>query len=214
MNKSQIRQLIGDPQFSEGMYGVREWDYVFNFRENGVHKICQYKVLFDKDMNAQTFLWFPNGCYRDAKFTLSADFLFDFDKATLTPNGVEVVTKLAEDLKAMKSEKVSVIGYTDRMGSVDYNLGLGQRRADTVKAKLQAEGVQAEITTDSKGKSVQVKECNDKDDKALKACLRPNRRVEVIASVKPMKVSETFEVKAGMGEMKAGTEGPAPLYEK
>lgn len=48
MNKDQLYNLIGRPHFSEGLYGVEEWDYAFNYRENGVHKICQYKILFDK----------------------------------------------------------------------------------------------------------------------------------------------------------------------
>ena len=62
MNKDQIYELIGRPHFQEGLYGVREWDYVFNYRENGEHKICQYKILFDKDKNAQSFFWLPEGC--------------------------------------------------------------------------------------------------------------------------------------------------------
>lgn len=62
MNKDQVYNLIGLPHFTEGLYGVREWDYVFNYRENGEHKVCQYKVLFDKDMNAQSFHFNPAGC--------------------------------------------------------------------------------------------------------------------------------------------------------
>ena len=38
MNKDQIYELIGRPHFQEGLYGVREWDYLFNYRENGEHK--------------------------------------------------------------------------------------------------------------------------------------------------------------------------------
>ena len=38
MNKDQLYNLIGRPHFSEGLYGVEEWDYAFNYRENGVHK--------------------------------------------------------------------------------------------------------------------------------------------------------------------------------
>ena len=62
MNKDQLYYLIGRPHFTEGLFAVREWDYVFNYSQNGEHKICQYKVLFDKDMNAQSFFWKPTGC--------------------------------------------------------------------------------------------------------------------------------------------------------
>ena len=62
MNIDQIYELIGRPHFNEGLYGVREWNYVFHYREAGEIKTCQYKILFDKHMSAQTFHWLPEGC--------------------------------------------------------------------------------------------------------------------------------------------------------
>lgn len=64
MNKEQIRELIGPPQFSEGMYGVREWDYVFHFRQGPGKrdKVCQYKVIFDSSMIARSFHYLPTDC--------------------------------------------------------------------------------------------------------------------------------------------------------
>ena len=105
MNKDQIYNLIGRPHFEEGLYGVREWDYAFNYREQGVHKICQYKILFDKNMNAQSFFWYPNGCNGNSSFNLSGDFLFDFDKDTLTAKGREVVDNVAQQVKACAGMK-------------------------------------------------------------------------------------------------------------
>lgn len=70
MNKDQIYELIGRPHFKEGLYGVHEWDYLFNYRENGEHKTCQYKILFDKDMNARSFFWLPEGCGPKPKETV------------------------------------------------------------------------------------------------------------------------------------------------
>ncbi|TNG97821.1 outer membrane protein assembly factor BamE, partial [Pasteurellaceae bacterium USgator11] len=93
MNKDQLYYLIGRPHFSEGLFAVREWDYVFNYRQNGEHKICQYKVLFDKDMNAQSFFWKPIGC--NNQYELSGDFLFDFDSATLSAKGKSVIDEVA-----------------------------------------------------------------------------------------------------------------------
>ncbi|MDO5679024.1 MAG: outer membrane protein assembly factor BamE [Pelistega sp.] len=62
MNKQQLYQLIGRPHYHEGWFDVREWDYVFNARHHGEHKVCQFKVLFDTNMNARTFLWKPGNC--------------------------------------------------------------------------------------------------------------------------------------------------------
>lgn len=64
MNKQQISTLIGYPHFSEGVWAVREWNYVFNFREEGSDHvdICQFKILFDEDKIARSFYWYPDAC--------------------------------------------------------------------------------------------------------------------------------------------------------
>lgn len=189
MNKDQLYQLLGRPHFAEGLYGVQEWDYVFNFNENGQHKICQYKILFDKHHNAQSFFWNPEGCY-GTKDTLSADYLFDFDSAKLTEQGIKAVNELAEKLQSAKSAKlVMVKGFTDQLGSTAYNAKLSQARAAAVAKQLKEQGVQAEIITKAHGESqpvVKPEECKlEKETKLSKEqlikCLAPNRRVEVVS---------------------------------
>ncbi|MCW9714985.1 OmpA family protein [Avibacterium avium] len=206
MNKDQIYNLIGRPHFSEGLFGVREWDYVFNYKENGEHKICQYKILFDKDMNAQNFYWYPNGCNGSLSFSLKGDFLFDFNKDTLSAKGLEVVDNVAAQLKTAGAKDVKVAGYTDRLGSDAYNLKLSQRRADRVKARLIQQGVTANIEAVGYGKANPVKACNDVTGQALKDCLRDNRRVEISSSGQLVKAEEV--------KNEAGNVGPAPLYAK
>ena len=205
MNKDQLYYLIGRPHFEEGLYGVREWDYAFNYRENGVHKICQFKIGFDKNMNAQSFFWYPNGCNGNSSFNLSGDFLFDFDKDTLTTKGKEVVDNVAAQLKSSGAQQVKVAGHTDRMGSVEYNLDLSNRRANMVKARLIQQGVTAQIEAVGYGKAHQVKACEGMSGQAEKDCLRPNRRVEIFANGGVLKQSEGGNV--------AGPNGPAPLYQ-
>lgn len=205
MNKDQLYYLIGRPHFEEGLYGVREWDYAFNYRENGVHKICQYKILFDKNMNAQSFFWYPNGCNGNASFNLSGDFLFDFDKDVLTVKGKEVVDNVAAQLKSSGAQQVKIAGFTDRLGSVQYNLNLSQRRANMVKARLAQQGVTAQMEAVGYGKANQVKACDNESGKALKDCLRPNRRVEISANGGVLKQNEGGNV--------AGPNGPTPLYQ-
>ena len=205
MNKDQIYNLIGRPHFEEGLYGVREWDYAFNYREQGVHKICQYKILFDKNMNAQSFFWYPNGCNGNSSFNLSGDFLFDFDKDTLTAKGREVVDNVAQQLKSSGAAKVKIEGYTDRLGSVAYNLDLSNRRANRVKNRLIEQGVNAEFEAIGHGKANQVKACAGMKGQAEKDCLRPNRRVIISASGNVLTQQEGASV--------AGPNGPAPLYQ-
>ena len=62
LNKNDIFQLIGPPHFRE-MFGAREWDYIFKFRDAaGQEKVCQYKIIFDSDKLAGTFHWNPEHC--------------------------------------------------------------------------------------------------------------------------------------------------------
>lgn len=68
MTKAQIRELIGPPQFREGMVGVREWDYLLKFDQSRDRPeiVCQFKVLFDKRMIARSFFFMPESCAKAA----------------------------------------------------------------------------------------------------------------------------------------------------
>jgi OmpA-OmpF porin, OOP family len=116
--------------------------------------------------------------------TLSAETLFDFDKATLRSEGKDKLDDLTGKLKAINVETIIDIGYTDRIGSMAYNLKLSQRRAETVKAYLVSKGVPADrILAEGKGKANPVTkpgECKGhKVTRKLIKCLQPDRRVEI-----------------------------------
>lgn len=115
------------------------------------------------------------------EFVLSGDFLFDFDKSNLTAQGKSVLNNVAKEIKAHGAKNVTVTGYTDRLGSAQYNLKLSQARANTAKAYLQAQGVKANIKAVGRGKANQVKACKGETGQALKDCLKPNRRVVIRA---------------------------------
>ena len=89
-----------------------------------------------------------------SKITLQADTLYDFDKATLKPEGKATLDKIARDLGKIKLEVIIAVGNTDSVGTDAYNMALGQRRAQSVKAYLVSKGVDgSRIYTESKGKS-------------------------------------------------------------
>jgi OOP family OmpA-OmpF porin len=114
------------------------------------------------------------------KVTLQTDALFDFDKAVIRPDARDKLDGLVGQIKNVNLEVVIAVGHTDRLGSVAYNQRLSVRRAEAVKSYLVSKGIPANrIYTEGKGKSQPVKDCTDKNRKALIACLQPNRRVEV-----------------------------------
>jgi OOP family OmpA-OmpF porin len=89
-----------------------------------------------------------------SKITLQADTLYDFDKSSLKPEGKATLDKIAADLNKIKLEVIIAVGNTDSVGSDAYNMALGQRRAQSVKAYLISKGVDgSRVYTESKGKS-------------------------------------------------------------
>ena len=96
----------------------------------------------------------PAAGVSQSKITLQADTLYDFDKATLKPEGKATLDKIARDLGKIKLEVIIAVGNTDSVGTDAYNMALGQRRAQSVKAYLTSKGVDgSRIYTESKGKS-------------------------------------------------------------
>jgi len=77
------------------------------------------------------------------KVTLLADALFDFDKSTLKPEGIQKLNGLVQKLKDVTVEVIIVVGFTDNVGTLDYNKKLSLRRAEAVKAYLTKNGIEA-----------------------------------------------------------------------
>lgn len=57
MNKDQVAGLLGQPQFQEGFFGVREWDYVLNVTNDAgaPQMTCQLKAVFNANAEARSF---------------------------------------------------------------------------------------------------------------------------------------------------------------
>ncbi|WP_434030207.1 OmpA family protein [[Pseudomonas] boreopolis] len=210
MNKDQVQALLGPPQFNEGMWGVREWNYLFNLRRSvGAEPVrCQFRIEFDSKGVAQNQHWKPEACSAlleppavaapaapppppPAPVRLQTDALFDFDSATLKPAGQERLRQLvreAGDLEAVRD--VLVVGYTDRIGSDAYNLKLSQRRAQAVRDFLVGQGLPASaVRAEGRGEADPVAECPPGSSRAVIECLAPNRRVEITGITVPAKSS-------------------------
>lgn len=129
----------------------------------------------------------PPPVYKKAVFAAdsSAGSLFDFGKADVKPAGKEAIDKFTTDLNGADYEVITVTGHTDRIGSHAYNQKLSLRRAEAVKAYIaESAGVPADKIeargVDGTDPVTQPGECKgNKVTAALKACLAPDRRVEV-----------------------------------
>jgi outer membrane protein OmpA-like peptidoglycan-associated protein len=106
-----------------------------------------------------------------------SDVLFDTAKFTLKPEAREKLAKVSGILLAYPNLKVQVEGYTDNVGSEQYNLTLSQQRGDAVRDYLVSQGVSAEnITATGYGLT------NPIADNATAAGRAQNRRVQMVVS--------------------------------
>ena len=77
---------------------------------------------------------------------------FDFDKSVINAAGQQVINQVLADAKMHPPSSISVTGHTDTVGTAEYNMALGLRRADAVRTALIAGGVPADkITVASRG---------------------------------------------------------------
>jgi outer membrane receptor protein involved in Fe transport len=78
---------------------------------------------------------------------------FDFNKSDLTPQALTIVDTAAKNASATKVTQLTVTGHTDTVGSDAYNMRLSRRRAESVAAELEKDGIaSSEIEIVAKGK--------------------------------------------------------------
>jgi peptidoglycan-associated lipoprotein len=84
-----------------------------------------------------------------------AEAFFSYDSANVRPQDKAILKKLADCFSTgpLKGRELRLVGHADPRGEEEYNMVLGGRRADNVKAAIAAEGLSAaKIATTSRGK--------------------------------------------------------------
>jgi len=108
------------------------------------------------------------------KVVLNADTFFDFDKTVIKPEGKQVLNQIAEQVRDIQLETLIATGHTDSTGPAEYNQGLSERRAASVKDYLVSQGVPADrIYTEGKGETSPIATNSTREGRAQ------NRRVEI-----------------------------------
>ena len=105
------------------------------------------------------------------------DVLFETGKADLKAGAVAELDELAKFLAKYPERTVVIEGHTDSVGSEDFNVGLSQRRAESVRSYLMRQGVdRSRVATEGMGESVPVASNETAGGR------QQNRRVEIIVS--------------------------------
>lgn len=108
-----------------------------------------------------------------------ADVFFELDQSTIRDDGRASLSANATWLKRWSGTRINIEGHCDERGTAEYNLGLGERRANAVKAYLVELGVPADrITIVSKGKESPF--CTESNE----SCWQQNRRGHFIITAK------------------------------
>jgi len=132
---------------------------------------------------------------RENRYVLNEDVLFAYASSDIKPEGQASLNELVKTLiKLTPSESaIVVIGYSDPIGSNSYNLKLSEQRAKTVMNYLVSQGVPSNLITargDGKANPLTGNKCDALKGTELRACLAPDRRVEI--QVKAISVEEVL----------------------
>lgn len=107
------------------------------------------------------------------------DVFFALDSSSISDEARRALSTNADWLKRWTGTRISIEGHCDERGTAEYNLGLGERRANAVKAYLTELGVPSDrVTIVSKGKESPF--CNESNE----SCWQQNRRGHFIITAK------------------------------
>jgi outer membrane protein OmpA-like peptidoglycan-associated protein len=129
--------------------------------------------------------------YQSVTVNAQAQPLFAFDKSDIRVDEQYKLESFVSGLSKADFETVWVVGHADRIGSVEYNQKLSERRAASVKAFLVKLGISdGKINTAGRSELMPVTteaECAGVRGKSLIECYQPDRRVEVSVSAEVVK---------------------------
>ncbi len=109
------------------------------------------------------------------------DILFDFNRATLRPEAREVLSKLSGILLVTPDTRLSVEGHADSIGTEEYNQQLSEKRAQSVRDYLVANGLSGGlVTSQGFGETKPIAANTTPDGRDDPAGRQKNRRVEIV----------------------------------
>jgi iron complex outermembrane receptor protein len=116
---------------------------------------AKYEFGPENASSAATTAYTPPAVQAPAPAPVARSYMvfFDFNKSDLTAEAVAVVDQAAKNAGPAKATTLTVTGHTDTVGSDAYNMRLSQRRAESVAAELEKDGIaSSEIAIVAKGK--------------------------------------------------------------
>jgi peptidoglycan-associated lipoprotein len=136
--------------------------------------ITEEKVYSEGVKTVEASSMSENINYDNNAMFANATVYFEFDKSNLTSKSIQTLKSAVNALNENSSIKISLAGHADERGTREYNLALGQRRAETVADYFVLNGISSSrITVKSYGEE-RPKEFGQNEESFAK-----NRRVEI-----------------------------------
>ncbi len=151
-------------------------------KRNGAIDVAASKANVNEDFIPQTL-----GGALPIVLGVEQNGQFDFDNYFLRDEVKAKLDDLARQLEGAEYDRLDVLGYTDRIGGVDYNKDLSRKRAMAVARHLRDRGVpEYKIMVTGKGQEnplTRYEDCEGLLSEEKINCLQPDRRVEIEASI-------------------------------
>jgi outer membrane protein OmpA-like peptidoglycan-associated protein len=140
-------------------------------------------VLIEQDEKLQTL-----GGMLPAMLNMDEKGQFDFDSYALSEDVKAQLDQIAARLAEAPYDRLHIVGFTDRIGTDEYNQKLSEKRAWSVAGYLMDKGVPPyKLKVEGRGETGSLlaeEECKGLKRDVLIECLQRDRRVEVVATVK------------------------------
>ncbi|MGA4493899.1 OmpA family protein [Vreelandella venusta] len=192
LTQQNVTSLLGLPNDPSADSQGDGWLYNVNLPLHGEsYLVCQYRVSFSQQVLTSSE-WRRPQCdllfaelstpAQPQEVSFSADFLFGFDSYAISSQGrAELQRAIQSAQTRFQAPTILVTGHTDRIGSAEYNLRLSEQRAKAVADALVEGGADPlNIRYAGQGQSEPLVSCQNIAGAALKECLAPNRRVEIL----------------------------------
>ena len=169
--KSWSIEIYGDDQRLEGLPGEGDLEpnYLLALRDVGLLNIGNYKTvtaaleavdskgqsLRARDTSTVQFVKREERLARREGYKVVEKYaliLFDFDRAEIKDRNRVVVDRIGRRIREVPSATVKIVGHTDTIGKLDYNVTLSKKRAETALEQILAGGVAAKDRVSFEGK--------------------------------------------------------------
>lgn len=177
LDKDQVRQILGNPHFTEGLFSVKDWNYLMELvTPQGDRLDCQLQLRFDEDAKLTATHWQTTPCAAAAGMTGSAaagapeaagaatsaatrseslslhGLLFPFARSSLADLPAKDLARLEEfaagvGSRAQRVQEVTIYGHSDRLGPPERRQQRSQSRAQAVAAVFIRRGIDPQRIT-------------------------------------------------------------------